>query len=90
MFQPNCCRVFYDGASQLENSRGGVGVVIWLNDAKVYKIALNCGPVTNTRSQVIALWTLLFCANKLGLKELRVFGDSKVIIDWIMNVGGYM
>ena len=62
-------------------------MVIWLNDTEVYNIGLNCRLGTNTRFEVIFLCTLLFCANKLGLKEIRVLGDSRVVLDWIYGCG---
>ena len=43
--------------------------------------------IVNPTSQVLALWILLYFANSLGLKILKVFGDSKVVINWINGVG---
>ena len=59
-FPTDYCIAYFDGASQLNAQCGGVGVVIWINKTTYYNIALKCSPVTNTKSEVIALWTLLY------------------------------
>ena len=79
----DCYRELFDRASQKDDTYGGVKVFIWLNDSNFYNIALNCGSCNNTRLYVTALWTLAHCAKELGLKDLRVLGDSRVVIDWI-------
>ena len=38
------------------------------------------------RAELLSLWGLLFVADRIGLLELKVFGDSKTIIDWINEV----
>ena len=43
---------------------------------------MGVGPSTNTRSKLLALWTLLHCVNHMGLPSLLIHGDSVVIINW--------
>ena len=71
--------MFFDGAAA--NSMGGVGAVLYIGSDHYFFIQLGCGQSTNTRAKLLALWVLLFVADEMGLLELRVFGDSKTIID---------
>ena len=43
---------------------------------------MGVGLSTNTRSELLALWTLLYLAKSLGLPTLHIHGDSTVIINW--------
>ena len=71
---------FFDGASA--NNVGGVGVQLLLSNDHYFCFKLGVGPSTNTRSELLALWTLLYCANHMGLPSLFFHGDSAVIINW--------
>ena len=35
--------------------------------------------------ELLSLWLLLHLSSSIGVDEIRVFGDSKVIIDWENN-----
>jgi len=48
-----------------------------------YHFRWNGGKGSNNRAEVIALWGLLYCARRINLEVLHVFGDSQVTIDWI-------
>jgi ribonuclease HI len=48
----------------------------------VYSIKLNCGTGTNTRGELLALWSLLFFSLHKQVSCLQLIGDSKVIVDW--------
>ena len=37
---------------------------------------------TNTRAELVALWSLLYFAASLGLPSLMVWGNSQVVINW--------
>ena len=39
-----------------------------------------CG--TNSREELLALWSLLFSAQKPGINQIAIAGDSKMIIGW--------
>jgi ribonuclease HI len=45
----------------------------------------NCGHGTNTRVELLGAWATLFLASKLNLDTLMLFGDSRIIIDWLKN-----
>ena len=72
--------VFFDGVA--EDSIGGVGVCIWLNEKHSLSIKLGCGHNTNNRAELLALWASLYIAKDIGLPYLHIFGNSSVIIKW--------
>ena len=71
---------FFDGVSA--NNVGGVGAQLILSNDHHFCFKLGVGPSTNTRSEVLALWTLLYCARHMGFSSLFFHGDSVVIINW--------
>ena len=45
-----------------------------------------CGGLgSNSMGELLSLWLLLHLSSSIGVDEIRVFGDSKVIIDWEKN-----
>lgn len=50
----------------------------------IYKLRFDRGKGTNAREEFWALWSLLIYANKKCLSHFQVFGDSKIIIDWLL------
>lgn len=79
----NGCKGLFDGSSQRNDSIGGASAIICLNEYKSFKLKMNYGEKTNSRCELLALWMLLFFANHLGIKDIHVGGDSKVIIVWV-------
>ena len=71
---------FFDGASA--NLMGGIGVHLMINYDHYICMKMCVGQSTNTRSELLALWTLLFSAQLFGLPYLHIHGDSSVIINW--------
>ena len=71
---------FFDGAAA--NSKGGAGVFIAISKFHVLSFKLGCGPSTNTRAELMALWSLLVVAKMMGLPLKKTHGDSLVIINW--------
>ena len=43
---------------------------------------MGVGLSTNTRFELLALWTLLYCAKSMVLPTLHIHGDSIAIINW--------
>lgn len=74
---------FFDGAST--KHMGGVGVHLLLSQNHYYYFKLGVGLSTNTRSELLALWTLLQCAKIMGLPHLHIHGDYAVIINWFIH-----
>ena len=71
---------FFDGAST--NRMGGRGVHLLLSQDHYFCFKLGVGLSSNTRSELLALWTLLHCAKIMGLPTLHIHGDSAVINNW--------
>jgi len=71
----------FDGAAQLGICGGGG--TIYLPDGHMYHYKVGLGSGTNNRAELLSLWSLLWLAKRLGCTELKVYGDSKAIIDWI-------
>lgn len=46
---------------------------------------MNCGEGSNTKAELLRLWTALALASQWSLDYLLVLGDSRIIIDWINN-----
>ena len=69
---------FFDGASA--NQMGGIGVHLLISQDHYFCFKLGVGISTNTRSELLALWTLLYCAKIMGLPTLHILGDSSIII----------
>jgi hypothetical protein len=53
----------------------------------VFKWTFNCGPGTNTRAELLGVWETLILASRLHISDLQVFGDSRIIIDWLNYKG---
>lgn len=76
---------FFDGAAAGGGGGCGAGVVLHLNTSVSFRIHLNMGPGTNTRSELCALWLLLYFARRLQVSSIVVMGDSSSIISWALG-----
>jgi len=72
---------FFDGAAQGEY--GGCGFVLHLNCSHKFQGWLHLDHCTNNFSELVAVWSLLFWANRRNIKDIRIFGDSRLVIDWL-------
>ena len=43
---------------------------------------MGCEHNNNTRSELLALWALLFFAKEIAIPTLHVYEDSSIIINW--------
>ena len=43
---------------------------------------MSIGPRSNTKAELLALWGLLYFAKTKNITRVKIFGDSKVIVDW--------
>ena len=48
---------------------------------------LNYGPGTNTREKLLGVWDIINLASRFNIKALQIFGDSKIIFDWLNRKG---
>lgn len=79
---------FFDRASQNDGSICGVGALLKINYSCFYKLRMGCGKGSNTRGELLTLWSLVHFSYTKQVSNLRVYGDSKVIIDWVNGSGG--
>ena len=73
---------YFDGASQNGGTSCGVGAILISPVLGRYHIKWNCGIGTNTRSELLALWSLLHYARTLGIDTIHIAGDSRIIVEW--------
>ena len=73
---------FFDGASQEGGTKCGIGAILISPLLGRYNIMWNCGIVTNMRSELLALWSILHFARSLDIAAIQIAGDSKVIVEW--------
>ena len=59
---------------------GGAGFVIYISETHYFCFAVGCGICTNTRAELLALWSVLRVCYLMGLPIQMIFGDSMVII----------
>ena len=62
---------------------GGVGIHLLISLVHLLCFKMGCGHNTNTRSELLALWALIYVPKELGISTLHVFGDSSAIINWV-------
>jgi ribonuclease HI len=78
---------WFDGATNWKAVLCGAGGVIKTMDTSVIKWTLNCGRGTNSKAELLGAWATLLLAHSLSISSIHVLGDSKVIIDWLLNKG---
>ena len=74
----------FDGAASAGSC--GVGMVLLVNSSQSYKLRMDAGYGLNTRSELLALWGLLYFALHKNYQTPHVRGDSKVIIEWAKGI----
>ena len=79
---------FFDGAAS--QGKGGVGIILYISHSHFFQLKLGCGANTNMRVELLALWTLLKFVEAIGIRDLHIYGDSKVIISWANLVVGLL
>ena len=57
--------------------------MIYLSETHFLCFAVGCGISTNTRAELLALWSVLRVCNLMGLPIQMIMGDSMVIISWV-------
>lgn len=81
--EPGSTLIYFDGAALASGQCCGAGGTLGNHTSRVTKWFLNCGDGSNTKADLLALWTSLFLASSWSLNHLLVLGDSNVIIEWI-------
>ena len=70
---------YFDGASKLDNC--GCGFVLNLSKEHSLHIRFGGGLGTNTKVELLSLYGLLLIASLLGVLDIGIYGDSKIIIE---------
>eukprot|EP00253_Pinus_taeda_P025252 PITA_25252 len=74
---------FFDGSAQ-ENGCGG-GAILHLSDQHCYKIKINLGRGTNNYVELCTAKHIIHFAIQKHCRHLQLFGDSKLICNWLNN-----
>lgn len=72
---------YFDGETQDRNC--GCGFILYIHPELLYHVHWGVGLGTNTKAEVMALWGLLWFTHFLDIQTIHVFGDSKVVIDYV-------
>jgi hypothetical protein len=78
---------WFDGATLSNGTQSGAGGLIKINNYTSYRWTFNCGPGTNTRAELLGAWATLYLASRLHIDTLQIYGDSRIIIEWLNNRG---
>lgn len=71
---------FFDGASA--RGKCGSGTSIYLSMGKFYHFVWYSEGGSNTRTELLATWVVLFCTRWIDIEDIYIFGGSKVVADW--------
>ena len=74
---------FFDGASQGDPPLGGSGGVLYLLGFHKIQTKFAPGQCTNNKAELATLHMVLELAIKNNISQLQVFGDSKMVVDWV-------
>ena len=85
--QKDSSLAWFDREAQRDDNWCGAGGVIKTLDAIVIRSTFNCGRGTSTREELMGAWTTLMLAYHLSIPCIHILGDSKVVIEWILNKG---
>jgi ribonuclease HI len=78
---------WFDGETQSIGQQSGAGGVIRNFDHSIYKRTFNCGVGTNTRAQLLVVWATLTLATRLDIRDIKVLGNSRIVVDWLNHKG---
>jgi len=72
---------FFDRAALERN--GGCGFILYINEDHCFHGWMGISSCTNNMAELTALWCLLFWAMQQNVKELKILGDSLLVINWL-------
>ena len=72
---------YFDGDQK--NGLCGGGMLIKIKDKHIIKLKIGTGKGSNTILELIYSWGLLWFSILRGFLLTEVYGDSKIIIDWV-------
>jgi len=74
---------YFDGAAK--DGAGGCGFILYINKDHYYRGWMGIDTCTNNLSELTAVWSLLYWARRLNIRELKIYGDSLIVIDWLQG-----
>ena len=74
---------FFDGESQGDPPMGGSGAVLYLPNNQKIQAKFEPGHYTNNKAKLAALHLVLELALNNNMTQMQVFGDSKMVVDWV-------
>jgi ribonuclease HI len=81
-------RAWFDGSAHPNPGRIGIGALLLGPDGQRVEISRHAGHGNSGDAEYLALTALLEAATQLGIKELRIFGDSQVVVNDVQPDGG--
>ena len=78
---------FFDGASRGNPGTAGAGALLVNEKGEtVWETARFLGTKTNNEAEYTALILLLKAAKERGVKELKIYGDSKLVVSQVSKL----
>jgi len=74
---------YFDGAAA--SGKGGCGFVLYLSKEHFFRGYTGILHSSNNLAELTALWSLLLWARYRKIKDLRIFGDSQLVIRWLQK-----
>ncbi|MFP4466244.1 MAG: ribonuclease HI family protein [Candidatus Goldiibacteriota bacterium] len=71
---------YTDGASSGNPGDSGIGIVLYKDGESIYSESKYIGVTTNNVAEYTAVVTLLNTAVQNGIKELKIFTDSELLV----------
>ena len=71
---------FIDGASSGNPGDAGIGIVIYKDKEEIVRESKYIGKQTNNYAEYTALIVLLEMLEKHGIKKVRIFSDSELVV----------
>ena len=61
-------------------------MVVILNKDHYFSLSTGGGQGTNTKDEIMSLYGLLQFVAYIGISDISIFGDSKILIDWMSGI----
>jgi ribonuclease HI len=74
---------FFDGASSADGSICGAGGSLKRTIGPDIRWFFNCGTGSNTKAELVGAWATFAMEKLLNIHHIQIFGDSKVVIEWL-------
>jgi len=75
--------IYFNGLCQGSLSLCKARIVLHISSNHSFHLKQGVDVGTNTREELIALWTLIHFPKYQGIQHLHIVGDSQAVVDWI-------